>query len=302
MPSKSRRKATKSRQSNDSKPKVSRPRRQGLRSSARPAPDVGDDIHTVEPVRSPRIGFLSVPIEVRSMIYYLLLAKDDKVSIESDFVRNPHLPSVTNHITSIVRVNKQISDEALPILYSSQVFRIGNGFRSRHPDDDALKMFIKTVRPHLIASITSLDFNASLDMGLAWFLPGFGLPPLFSGNLAYASSFRSMCQQILKNMTGLKSVTISFGAWGRSINALRMFSRTATVSGFAASIRLLMKLPRLNQIELVDCNILGFQLLLDKLVSGGPGLPGTGSCTVVPISVSDGHPGGLLMTTYLLSW
>lgn len=236
------------------------------------------------------------------MIYHLLLAKDDKVSIGSELLRNPHLSSVTNHITSIVRVNKQISDEALPILYSSQVFRIGNGYRSPHPDDDAIKMFIKTVRPHLVASITSLELNVSLDMGLAWFIPGFGLPPLFSGNLAYASSFRSMCQQILKNMTGLKSVTISFGAWGRSINALRMFSRTATVPGYAASIRLLMKLPRLNQIELVDCNIFGFQLLLDKLVSEGSGLPGTGSCTVETVSVADGHPGGLLMTTYLLSW
>ncbi|PVH81372.1 hypothetical protein DL98DRAFT_172258 [Cadophora sp. DSE1049] len=302
MPPKTRRRAAKSPQRNDSKHKISRSSRQGLRSTMRSDPKLEDEpsIQTAASSATPRIGFLSVPIEIRDMIYRLLLTKDDPVCIRSSSMRNPHIARPVNHTTSIVRVNRQISDEALPILYSSQPFEFSDGTRSRVTDADILKSFLATLRPHLIASITSMNLTACLRMGYAANMLGHYY--LMSGDLNYASNFREMCQQMLKNMKGLRSVTIDFGPWGNSIHALRLLSRTATVSGLAGSVRMLMKLPKLKQMKLIDNNIDGFSLLLEKIVSDKLVPERTVRCTVVPSSITDPHPPGLLRTNYLLSW
>lgn len=241
-----------------------------------------------------------MPIEIRDMIYRLLLHKVDPVRIMSWSMTNPHVARPASHTNSIICVNKQISDEALPILYSSQPFEFGDGSRSRVTDADVLKSFLATVRPHLAAAITSLDIFACLRMGYAANMLGHYY--LMSGDLAYASNFREMCQQVRKHMPGLRFVTVDFGPWGNSIHTLRLLSRTATVSGLASSIRMLMELPKLKQIKLIDNNIDGFKLLLDKLVSDQSVLERTVCYTVATQSITDPRPPSLLRTKYLLSW
>ncbi|KAH6720991.1 hypothetical protein BKA61DRAFT_709687 [Leptodontidium sp. MPI-SDFR-AT-0119] len=258
--------SSKAAKASQAKPRASAPSRRALRSVIQSNSRLEDDhpTQTMQADDSAKTGFLSLPLEIRDMIYRMVIVKEHPVRTISTL--NPR----SNHIrtsNSIIYVNKQISAEALPILYSVQTFEFTNG--TRPPDTDAMVLgsFIGTTRSHLVASITSMKMTACLRMGYDSSKYTNGLYYLTSGNSSYASSFREMCQHMTKNMTNLRSLTIHFGPQGSSIHALRLFSRTATVSGFATSIRILMKLAKLKQLTLVDINVDGFDLLLDKILS-----------------------------------
>ncbi|KAG4441734.1 hypothetical protein IFR05_002777 [Cadophora sp. M221] len=263
MPPKTSRKAAKA-----SQPKLrnSAPSRRALRSAIRSKSRSEDDrpTQTVQVDDSAKVGFLSIPLEIRDMIYRMVISR--KYPVRTISTMKTRSAYATN-LNSIIYVNKQISDETLPILYSVQTFEFTNG--TCPPDTDAmvLRSFIANTRQHLLASMTSMKMTACLRMGYDSSKHTGGAHSLTSGNSSYASSFREMCQHMTKNMTNLRSLVIQFGPQGSSIHALRLFSRTATVLGFATSIRILMRLEKLKQLTLVDINVEGFDILLDKIVS-----------------------------------
>jgi hypothetical protein len=78
----------------------------------------------------PKPNFLSLPLEVRLSIYRHALINRRRISRRKPYVREPYQisPSMLNEpedrtkVPAILRTNKQICSEALPILYSENEF------------------------------------------------------------------------------------------------------------------------------------------------------------------------------------
>lgn len=64
--------------------------------------------------------FLDLPVELRTMTYELLLCTESKRIC----FRDNSLPDETDLYPSILRVNRQVYSEALPVLYDSNVFEL----------------------------------------------------------------------------------------------------------------------------------------------------------------------------------
>ena len=84
------------------------------------------------------------------------------------------------------------------------------------------------------------------------------------GDDEHAAMVRHMCRHTLRHLTGLKTLSIEWV--GSSVHALKMLCRTATVAGLALSIRMLMKLPRLYQINMTE-QIDDFKLVFEKVLA-----------------------------------
>ena len=106
--------------------------------------------------------FLSLPPEIRNMIYIILLINEISIPIAS-----PHRKQRREkrrdrtYFACLLRVNRQINEEAKTIFYGSNTFAIGNGRwgSKEHPNLHGLKKFTARVPKPCIRLIQHIELE-----------------------------------------------------------------------------------------------------------------------------------------------
>jgi hypothetical protein len=94
------------------------------------------------------IAFWSLPLEIRDMIYELLLVKDNPIPILSPRKKNVINEEFTSkHFSCLLRVNKRFNAEASKMFYSKNRWVVGHGHwhSTRWTNEHALKEFNRRV-------------------------------------------------------------------------------------------------------------------------------------------------------------
>lgn len=152
---------------------------------------------------------------------------------------------------AILRVNKQIHDEAAPIFYSSNRFAvgIGNYGSSRSSNLHGLKAFIARVPPGYISPIKRVVLVIHL-VPLSTHIATFSntSPTQVFASEGDASDVHKIGRILLKRFTGLQSVSVYWMHKSRGLFE-PMLSASKTNNALVKIIRILMQHTTLRQIH-----------------------------------------------------
>ncbi|KAF4624229.1 hypothetical protein G7Y89_g13945 [Cudoniella acicularis] len=157
----------------------------------------------------PKTTFLSLPPEIRIIIYHLALPSRTIIPITA-----PPKSKPKTQRTALLRTTKQIYTEASFYFYTRNTFRFSNGsFGSRsHANPQGLQHFLKRVPAKHLALIR----RAAIDIYLHFYYWGdegaavswLHGPPQW-GSPAIGDALR-MADQVTKHLTGLKFISLEW--------------------------------------------------------------------------------------------
>ncbi|KAE8447761.1 hypothetical protein EG329_010155 [Mollisiaceae sp. DMI_Dod_QoI] len=148
-------------------------------------------------------SFSKLPPEIRNIIYGLLDLKLDspiKVSSKSSLTKFRSRKRLRCHKTSILRVNKQIYNEASPIFYSQNKFLIGNSIdeSNGNPSLRGLAQFITQVPDRHLAAIVDIQMICRFDPHRSY---------------VSRSEWVDMTKKVLKHCTGATMLQVKTTNW-----------------------------------------------------------------------------------------
>ena len=194
--------------------------------------------------------FISLPLEIREMVYSLLLVYDNPIPIASPCPKHKcpdgtysecNLPSVTRQIkidlpkdfANLSRASKQINTEASLVFYSRNAFLVANDlYHSPHFSNvHAIRVFKQRTPPEKMALIRRIEF------GMVFSEPG----PDFN-------DVHGISRALEKHFHGVESVGLTIAGSYYWYGRYRP-PRTDAVQRIARSVKMLLKLGKLKEIR-----------------------------------------------------
>ena len=209
-------------------------------------------------VPNSNMTFTSLPPEIRNMIYSLLLVKNEPITIASPRHRRSRVNAefTSDNFARLLRVSKQIHNEASSVFYSVNTFVVGNGdWGSKNkPNLHALRAFTARVPSRFLACITEIHYTIHLRWCAA---SGTSLGHFILGTSADASDLHSISRALSKHFTGLKVIDVYFTTDGPYFEQLLKFqseklSDKCAHQEICRMIHTLSKLKSLTDVSIIS--------------------------------------------------
>jgi hypothetical protein len=224
---------------------------------------------------------MTLPPEIREVIYRLLLVQEVSIHISSPKSRTFRDLMFSSARASILYVDRQIHAESIRIFYSANTFIVGNGQlgSTQHENEHGLISFVNHVPSHLVTSITKIILVIHLRPSGIVAIPFPALraairaprrepiPMRYGlGTPSDAADVRHISQLLVKHFKSVISVGIDWVYAEKRLERAHRLSRAATIARLTNAIRLLMKLPQAREIHLWDEEKLDLQKILDSVM------------------------------------
>jgi hypothetical protein len=225
--------------------------------------------------------FLTLPPEIRNMIYCLLLIKPHPILICSP--RRKHV--VNQELTSenfgcLLRINKQVNIEASTIFYSKNQFVVGNGSwaSKKFANVHALKAFLSRVPRKYIAHITNVvvEVHCRKDCtnGPIFVFPR--IPELLLGTAHEASNLLTISRALVRHFKGLEILTYQKLDSGEDIYMpfprlpSPKLSTSEAIAELQKSLLVVLRHTNLKEIRTFDDKLVDMQTAVEKILSKNP--------------------------------
>jgi hypothetical protein len=204
-------------------------------------------------VQSRNLSFMTLPGEVRNLIYGFVLSRKMHFYVRSPLPRHELIKRRKNNQTSrlvgLLGLNKQIQSEVSILFYSKANFHFGNGeyHSTEMVNMHGLSSFLTRVPKHLIACITNITLNVHLTIDNYEGRSGIRYAKL--DDSIDAADFQRMATVAKTKFLALQRLTIQYQSGGRGCRegrGARCDYRKSQTMGITLSILLLH--PTLKEI------------------------------------------------------